>query len=103
MALGPAAKVAVRQATKRAARRKAAKKVARRTTRTATYVAKGAGTYTIRHVKRTARAGRRVAGAIRKKKTPDAADLLELIEGGAIYYTASKPVRRYNRNRRNRK
>lgn len=102
MVAGPIIKSATRQATKRAARRRVAKKVTKKTGRAVTYVAKGAGTYTIRHVKRTAASGRRVASAIRRKKAPNAADLMELIEGGAIYYTASKPVRSYYR-RRNRR
>jgi hypothetical protein len=97
------AKTAARAATKRTARRRAVRKAASRSARTTSYVARGAGTYAIRHVKRHAAASNRVARSLRSKKAPNAADLLELIEGGAIYYTASKPIRKRRRNARKRR
>jgi hypothetical protein len=99
MVYGPAAKAGLRAASKKAAKRKARKATAKRS---ATYVARGAGTYTIRHVKRHAAAGKRVASSLRRKQIPNGADLLELIEGGAIYWSASKPVRKGYSKRRNR-
>jgi hypothetical protein len=99
MVYGPAAKAGLRVAAKRTAKRKARKASVKRS---ATYIARGAGTYTIRHVKRHAAAGKRVARQLRRKQTPNGADLLELLEGGAIYWSASKPARKAVKNRRNR-
>jgi hypothetical protein len=88
-----AAKIAVKTAAKRASKRRAAQKVA-------VYAAKGGGRYVVRHVQRHAAATRRVSRSLARKQIPNGADLLELIEAGAIYYTASKPVRKAAKRRR---
>jgi hypothetical protein len=92
--VAPAAgKVALKVAAKRRAKRKTAQKVA-------SYAAKSGGRYVVRHVQRHASAAKRVSRDLARKRTPNGADLLELIEGGAIYYTATKPIRKARQRRR---